>query len=210
MAVATTSQRKAFVVKALVLAVAATPGLAQPRVLSPGEIEEAIEWGMDGEPGPYLIHHAQGPQGTNRVVVGAVYTPFVRVALAARALFEQGKTLTALEVPSGLVALEAWVAVRWYVGHCPLATTWPDVEVVQHNARLGGRRGSGGLRPLRIVNRNVLSQLGGHPFPDISHVVTYPMDVVREDVDLIVFNRGGEPLCFERGRIGGADSRTWR
>jgi hypothetical protein len=210
MAVAKTPRAKALVLKAVVLAMAATPSLAQPEALSLTEIEAAIKWGIDGEPGPYLIHHAQGPQGINRVVVGAVYTPFVRVALAARALFEQGKTLTAAEVPNGLVLPEAWVAVRWYIDHCPLATTWPVVEAVQPNVLLAGRRGPSGLQPTRTADRDVLIRLGGHPFPDISHVVTYPLDVVRQDLDLIVSNRGGEPLCFERGRIIGAVSRAWR
>ena len=163
MAVPTFQHSKATVVIVLALAIAATPGLAQPQALSAADIEAAIKWGVDGEPGPYLIHHAQG-QGPNRVVVGAVYTPLVRVALAAKALYEQGKTLTAAEVPAGLILPEAWRGIRWYVGNCPLMAIWPDVKVVQHNAMLGGRRGPNGLRPIRTANRDVLSQLGAIHF----------------------------------------------
>ena len=57
----------------------------QPQSLTTEQIEAAIEWGVSGEAAPYLLHHAQTPGTTNDVVVGVVYTPFVRVALASKA-----------------------------------------------------------------------------------------------------------------------------
>ena len=52
--------------------------------LTSKQIDEAIEWGMNGDPAPYLLHHAGPPGRVNPVIVGAVYTPFLRVALAVR------------------------------------------------------------------------------------------------------------------------------
>ena len=141
MVAATTA--KAFFPLAVLLATVTTSTLSQGRApaLSTREIESALRWARDGEPSPYLVHHAQGPDGSNRIVVGAVYTPSIRVALAARLYLNQGKELTAAEVPSSLVLPEAWVAVRWYTEHCQLAATWPNVEIVPRNAFPGGLRG---------------------------------------------------------------------
>ena len=45
-------------------------------------------------------------------------------------------------------------------------------------------------------------------------MVTYPLAVLREDVDVVVSqagSRAGQPaLCYERGRILRADAALWR
>jgi hypothetical protein len=51
--------------------------------LTLGDVEAAIVWGETGGPAP-LLHYYLGPE--NATVVGAVYTPYVCVALAAVAL----------------------------------------------------------------------------------------------------------------------------
>ena len=66
--------------------------------LTSTEIDEAIAWGMrdaPNDPAPYLLHHLRAaPERVNPVVVGAVYTPFLRVALAAKAARTDGRPFT--------------------------------------------------------------------------------------------------------------------
>ncbi len=72
--------RVLFVAYALLFA---THLVAQPSpTLTPKDINEAIQWGLTGDPSPYLLHHEDGQPGSgvNSVIVGATYTPFLRVA----------------------------------------------------------------------------------------------------------------------------------
>src|ERR1700737_1758941 len=59
--------------------------------LTPKDIDEAITWGMDGVPSPYLLHHDGPPGKVNPAIVAAIYTPFLRVALAAKAALSAGR-----------------------------------------------------------------------------------------------------------------------
>jgi len=89
--------------------------VAQSDSLTPAEIEAAIKWGASGNAAPYLLHHAAQPGTTRDVVVGAVYTPFVRVALVAKAASDGGQHLTTEDVPSPLaepVELSSTGAIR--------------------------------------------------------------------------------------------------
>jgi hypothetical protein len=71
----------------------------QERTLTSSDIDEAIRWGEDGNPSPYLLHHAQTEGTTNDGVVGVVYTPFMRVALLAKAVHDHGGQLTPEDIP---------------------------------------------------------------------------------------------------------------
>jgi hypothetical protein len=58
------------------------------QTLSPFEIASAIRWGQQGNPQPFLLHHRpagpsplSGSVKENPVVVGVIYTPYIRVAL---------------------------------------------------------------------------------------------------------------------------------
>src|SRR5215475_3061070 len=82
--------------------------------LTSKEIDEAIEWGMNGDPAPYPLHHAGPPGKVNPVIVGAVYTPFLRVALAANVARRAGRTFTQTDVSQSLIEPVAYVAFRWY------------------------------------------------------------------------------------------------
>lgn len=193
--------------------VGATPGVeAQPTALDSVLIQQAIDWGRSEEPAPYRIFHAPG-EGRNPHVVGLVYTPFLRVALAARAAQEAGHALDASSLPAWLVAPMVHIAVRWYTD-CELTgdAIGPAVEVVSSDAKLSLVRGPGGIPPTSVLAPQVLAQFRQDlPFTDITHVVAYPIDLLRQDVDLMVFNRGNpDRLCVERGRILRTSTATWR
>ena len=74
------------VVLACVLVAICSAAEAQPSTLT-GEkdIAEAIEWGISGDPQPYPLRFIERPGRVNPLVIGRIYTPFVRVALAAQA-----------------------------------------------------------------------------------------------------------------------------
>jgi len=71
--------------------VCAIPLLAQPvGTPTPEDIEAAITWGTEGRPTAYLLHHRSlDPARANPWVVGAVYTPFLRVESCRWELWER-------------------------------------------------------------------------------------------------------------------------
>jgi hypothetical protein len=97
----------------------ATTLVAQsPSPLTQKDVNEAIEWGLRNpplDPSPYLIHHL-GSTSThiNQVITGAVYTPFLRVALAAKAARAEGRTFTPSDVWPKLIEPVIYIAFRWY------------------------------------------------------------------------------------------------
>lgn len=145
--------------------------------------------------------------------MGLVYTPFLRVALVARAAQEAGHEFDAASVPAWLVAPVVHIAVRWYTD-CELAgdAIGPAVEVVRPDAMLRGAEGPGGITPSSVASPEILAHFRQDlPFADITHVVAYPIDLLMQDADLIAFNRGSEDrFCFERGRILRTSTRSWR
>ena len=95
-----------------VLLAAAAALAAQPRALSRAEIDAAIALGQMGDPRPYLLRHQGQPD--NPVVVGAVYTPFLRVALLSRAAHERGERLETDSIEPRVLEPLTYIAFRWY------------------------------------------------------------------------------------------------
>lgn len=81
-------------VSPVVLAICSLDGRqSDPRLALTGkEIAEAIEWGRTGRPEAYALRSRE------RVRVGAVYTPYLRVALASRAAAESNQAFTREDV----------------------------------------------------------------------------------------------------------------
>jgi hypothetical protein len=73
----------------------------------PDWMHAAIEYGTSRVPSPYELKEKSGR------VNGAVYTPFVRVAFAARALTQAGRPVTIADIPSSAVQPVTWFAMRW-------------------------------------------------------------------------------------------------
>jgi hypothetical protein len=94
---------KAGALVVLVAAAASTP-LDDPRLqaatqssLSAQEIHRALAYGRSGEPAPYLLRH--DGEDDNPSVVAAVYTPYLRIALASRAARLLGRRLDVAYAP---------------------------------------------------------------------------------------------------------------
>src|SRR5689334_24655473 len=113
------TRSRAPIVGALAAAIALLP--ARPlraqltATLSPQDLRAAIAWGTSGEPAPYPLHHrSPDPAKVNPVIVGVVYTPFVRVALAARQAHDAFRDFGEQDVTPLIVEPLAYVALRWY------------------------------------------------------------------------------------------------
>lgn len=85
---------------------------AQPQVLTRAAMEQAIAFGATHEPRPYLLRH--GGREDNPVVVGAVYTPFLRVAFLSYAATQRGEKLEPADVDPAVTEPLAYIAFRWY------------------------------------------------------------------------------------------------
>ena len=91
---------------ALSAVLAGTASQAQIRSrLSAVEIDEAIQAGIAGNVAPFHMYPAGGDLGKRALAADrpgpvVVYTPFVRVALHARAASERGTTILRTEVPA--------------------------------------------------------------------------------------------------------------
>ena len=90
--------------------------LGQSQSLTPEDITQAIEWGQSGRPEGYPLRSAF-PR--NKTPPGAVYTPYLRVALAARAAREEGRTFTTGDVTAEMTAPLIYFAIG-EVGENPL------------------------------------------------------------------------------------------
>jgi hypothetical protein len=213
--------RRAKTILAIALVIASTGGAAgQPGALSRATVQEAIAFGLSGDPRPYLLRHARDRNGgTNDVVVAALYTPFLRVAIAARSAREEGRVLDPNNLPGWLVAPDLLVAVRWYLGEpCEFepAMAEPLVTAVPRGASTGPLHSASGWHPLQVYPGSALLRAQGvpQPFTDVAVVVTYPVELMRKDVDLLVSKQGlrdgREGACVLRARIPSTELTSWR
>lgn len=212
-------------------ALCGAPLLAQPTEnLTPNDIDAAIKWGMEGSPTGYLLHHrSPDPRKVNPVIVGAVYTPFLRVALAARTAHRAGQSFVASDVPPDLIEPVVYVALRWYC--CDhdhgddLMSFHPFVPFDYKIAVPGQDRFTDSFlrlsklsleKPLWVrKDLTVLSKIGVElPYQDFVIVAGYPMSAVTADSDFIIYRDSIEDGHSRRdihdGRITADDVARWR
>lgn len=195
---------------------------AQPTTLSPADIEDAIRFGQYYDPEPYMLRGAGLPgaeTSERRIHVGAVYTPFIRVALASKAARLTGHIFDRSDVPSQLLEPVVYIVFRWYGLSCcqqELATfdaispsnhrilhpaepapaafnakrTWDHKIVLPDGPAFWGSPARVTTRPL-WVSRD-LSLLGtAPPFSDAVLVAAYPLSVLTSGDDFVIYR--GEP-----------------
>ncbi len=213
-------------------ALLATPLVARRfSLLTQKDIDEAIEWGMQGDPAPYLLHHEGHPGRINTVIVGVIYTPFLRVALAAKAARNAGRTFAPSDVTPKLVEPVIYVAFRWYCCVDPdygtdRATWDPSKPPLDYKIAVPGDgvlRGKPRLRvtgwPLWIGrDLSLLSSFGGGdlPYPDVVLIAGYPIDVLSASPDFVIYRKLASPpwpmesTGIEVGRVTAEDLKHWR
>ena len=86
-----------------------TPRALAQSPMSQEEILSAIALGIHGNPTPY-----QATLDGWHAGAGVVYTPFIRVALAARLAREAKRPFGLEDVRPWMTSPEVWVALRWY------------------------------------------------------------------------------------------------
>jgi hypothetical protein len=185
--------------------------------LSFADVEAALDWGISHDDvGPYLLHHAEG-DGTNAVIVAAVYTPFVRIALMSRRALLEGRRLEPTDLPAHVAESRIDIAARWYpkVGGCTLDAQ-TNVIAAHKGVGVAVALRRGGVLPSSVKDISVLRLFAAEPpYSDIAVVVSYPMDILRDDVDFLV-SRGGASgdglpcMSVETGRIPSAERNRWR
>ena len=117
----------------------AVAGHGQRHSLTPADIAQAIEWGQSGRPEAYPLRSAF-PR--NKTTPGVVYTPYLRVALAARAAREEERGFTAEDVTSEMTAPFIYFAIG-EVGEDPrppgplLADTPVSMRLITDHSRAG-------------------------------------------------------------------------
>lgn len=194
--------------------------LGQPRALTAAEVKQALAWGEAANPSPYLLHSLDPRGRQNSIVVGAVYTPFLRVALAAAAARVRGSQLQVDGLQPELLEPVVYVALRWFCGNargeCNPDVDEPITDALGrfHLARPGDQLA---LRDLRLTASPIwvepgtgrLRDFGDLPFTDIVLVAAYALDALAHH-DFVIFREYGAAREVRVGRVTTEELRRWR
>jgi len=182
--------------------------------LTDADVLEAIRWGMDGDPRPYPLQLVTADDDT-ALVLGAVYTPFLRIALAARAAREAGQPFDETDVTPRMREPLLYVALRWHEGRPDQLDAVPFqvhvVPVVEAGA------GANAQPPVWVTEDvSLLDSFGGGlTFDDVAVVAAYPLTTLRSDVVFQIARWDRTPSgrmvgSTSRGRIRPDDLASWR
>jgi hypothetical protein len=213
------------------IVVMATSLQAQPaETLTAKDIADAIQLGTYGEPAPYPVHYLQRePDVVNDVVVAVLYTPFVRVALAAKVATAKGIAFEPSDVTAAMIEPVYYVAFRWYCCdgvHGEMGNWYPgpfDYKIAAPGHWLLAWPGSFVTeRPLWVTRELTrLNGLGVLPYEDLVLVAGYPMSAIRthrgyviyEDLPAASHPHPRDPATGVHaivGRVTSADLARWR
>lgn len=144
--------------RAIAAVLSSWPILAQPiERLTPRDVDAAIAWGRDGDPAPYLLRFKSYQKDVpSTVIVGSIYTPFVRIALAAKAAFKSGPTFESQDVTEEMTEEIFYVAFRWYCcvdpDHGDRSDWHPRTDPFDYQIVVPGDPAIG-LKPWRVTTR---------------------------------------------------------
>ena len=204
--------------------------LKRHRVLTSQEIREAIEYGEADNPQPYLLRHAPpaGLNTENPTVVAAVYTPFLRVAIASNAAGQHGRVLSMSDVKAAWLEPLVYVVARKRFG----STEADDLSPTQIRFIPPTSERSPALRlatPLLFRQESkvsvgpiwedsaavVLGELGADvPFEDADAVAAFPITTLVPNGIFVIYrpdrkrNDGSGDLRI--GLLGLESITTWR
>jgi hypothetical protein len=209
----------------------AAPVVAQPSpILTPKDIDEAIDWGLTGAPSPYVLHHRKaGPgRGVNSVIVGAIYTPFLRVALAAKAARDKREYLTPADVKAAWIEPVVYVAFRWYCcvdrDHGDSLAGWdPFKPPFDYKIAVPGDRVLRAIAGLKVTTSplwvrpdiSLLASFGGNPpYDDVVLIAAYPMSALSSAPDFVIYREKvsatGATMSLVVGRVTPEELKSWR
>lgn len=155
--------------------------------LSEQEVVRAIEFGLGHRIEP---HELQG----NGYVAALLYTPFVRIAMAAHAARAQGAMFELANVPDAWRERVVYVAMRWFP-YGPAEPGGPHADNQEVSVTLVPR----GKLPDYVdrvdpiwLSRDtaLLTAFGAKvPYPDVVAIAAFPMATLLADHEFIVFRR---------------------
>jgi hypothetical protein len=215
----------------LLLAVVPRPSIeAQGGSLDRATIEEAIELGISGNPVPYKLHmgpYAGGARALElwntadpRLAAGAVYTPFVRIAMLSKAAHLQGRRLTAVELPAEITNPVAYIAVRWNCRQnedcsLPAATVPVGVRLTPNSPCYcaPSRPYPGAVTPLWVTRSFGVLEAFGAETPDLAvAVAAFPMSSIKSGYWVVSCAGINATQCDDNraGFITSNDISSWR
>jgi hypothetical protein len=217
------------IVSAIVLIVAwAHPVLCRAQASSHPEelIQQAIRWGSQGRPAPYQLIWRTGEQEERTTVVGAVYTPFVRVAMWVH---EQQKadraSLSVTDIPSELLDPTLMIALRQEPSCCPPVEPGPPVQVCavlvpapsRHMLVCEDALAYSNVEPAQVTtNLAALRRFDPETADRTSAILVFPLESIRSGRDVVyeLHRReagGSSALHFVGfGMIRQSDIAVWR
>ena len=183
--------------------------------LTPDQIAEAIVWGQSAQPDAYVL---RSPFAKNKTPPGVVYTPYLRVALAARAAADHGREFTVEDVTAEMTAPLIYFAIGDH-GTDPLpaaslpADTPLSMRLITEHSNPGSSRRKVILPAW--VRFEVPSYLRYGVRADWSYALgAFPIEHVQADtrVELYREHREGSrrQVLAAPGLVSQADLQTWK
>jgi hypothetical protein len=177
-------------------------------------LREAVALGESGKPEPYWLYPRPGPRTAN----AAVYTPFIRVALAAYAAAQRGERLSTGTLPDWVKDPAVHVVVRaqnssgvhemFFPDDPPLARTpITQIALVPH----GKPPGSTFIEPKWLTrDLSYLDAIGGAPFPNAVAAAAFDARAMVQDVDVFGWWRKENHLFPSHGFLDPKEFTNWR
>jgi hypothetical protein len=155
--------------------------------LSEQEVVQAIQFGLDHPIGPYELR-------ANGYVAALLYTPFVRIAMAAHTGRTRGVTFGSADVPDAWRERVVYVAMRWFP-HDPGESGGVEADTQDVSVTLVPSGYLPGyvdrVDPIWLSHDPALLAPFGVtvPYPDVVAIAAFPMAALRADHDVIAFRR---------------------
>jgi hypothetical protein len=197
---------------------------ASPQMLDRAAIEQAIAFGATQDPVPYLLRHA-GLEN-NPVVVGAVYTPFLRVAFLSRAAARRGARLDPEAIAPRVTEPLVHIAFRWYCCDGPggevgdaFAAVEPRVVLrpplsrsVLLRRQLPPPEANRATPPVWMERGTtaLLTFAAQPPHDDIALVAAFPLEAIAVGQRFEVSKDIGARQSIRTGVVRAADVAGWR
>lgn len=206
-----------------VLSVEVRPARIEATVQARAVIQTTIDMGAvleaarSGDPQPYPLH-ADGGTYSSPVVLGVVYTPFVRVAMLAASFIRRGVQFSLDEIDPAVAAPVAFVAFRWYGFETVDARDRKQFQVARAADRiLSGAANFADVADPLWVDYDLVSlrSYGQLPYDDIVAVAGYRLADITQARTLVIYRDGAtvgrsNTKEIRVGRPTAAELERWR
>jgi hypothetical protein len=182
--------------------------------LDDASVREAIALGEKHRPEPYLLYPRPGP----RTATFAVYTPFIRVALAAYSANQRGERLLISKLPPWILESDVHVVVRpqstvmaaVLFPEDPSLTRTPITMIVLAAPDREPPILDGIAPKWMTTDLSYLDAIGGAPFADAVAVAAFDAELVVQSVGVYGFWRKENDYIPSHGVIDRNVIRSWR